>query len=79
QAFQYVGYAASRSAQERDADIIKTVLKYNIVRPSHYPQSKWFLDRCDTLGLLVFDEIPGWQHIGDADWQQASIANVRRT
>ncbi|PDT31535.1 beta-galactosidase [Rhizobium sp. L9] len=78
QAFPYVGYAAGRSAQERDADIMKSVLKCNIVRTSHYPQSKWFLDRCDTIGLLVFEEIPGWQHIGDADWQKESIENVRR-
>ncbi|MBY3598871.1 glycoside hydrolase family 2 protein [Rhizobium bangladeshense] len=78
QAFPYVGYAAGRSAQERDADIMKNVLKCNIVRTSHYPQSKWFLDRCDAIGLLVFEEIPGWQHIGDADWQKESIENVRR-
>ncbi|MBP2443584.1 glycoside hydrolase family 2 protein [Rhizobium leguminosarum] len=78
QSFPYVGYAAGRSAQERDADIMKTVLKCNIVRTSHYPQSKWFLDRCDAIGLLVFEEIPGWQHIGDADWQKESIENVRR-
>ncbi|MBX5047275.1 glycoside hydrolase family 2 protein [Rhizobium lentis] len=78
QAFPYVGYAAGRSAQERDADIMKTVLKCNIVRTSHYPQSKWFLDRCDAIGLLAFEEIPGWQHIGDADWQKESIENVRR-
>ncbi|OWO89910.1 beta-D-galactosidase [Rhizobium esperanzae] len=78
QAFPYVGYAAGRSAQERDADIMKSVLKCNIVRTSHYPQSKWFLDRCDAIGLLVFEEIPGWQHIGDADWQKESIENVRR-
>ncbi len=78
QAYPYVGYAAGRSAQERDADIMKTVLKCNIVRTSHYPQSKWFLDQCDRIGLLVFEEIPGWQHIGDLDWQQESIENVRR-
>lgn len=78
QSFPYIGYAAGRSAQERDADIMKSVLKCNIVRTSHYPQSKWFLDRCDAIGLLVFEEIPGWQHIGDADWQKESIENVRR-
>ncbi|AJD42922.1 beta-D-galactosidase [Rhizobium gallicum bv. gallicum R602sp] len=78
QAFPYVGYAAGRSAQERDADIMKSVLKCNIVRTSHYPQSKWFLDQCDRIGLLVFEEIPGWQHIGDVEWQQESIRNVRR-
>jgi beta-galactosidase len=74
QSFPYVGYAAGRSAQERDADIMKSVLKCNMVRTSHYPQSKWFLDRCDRIGLLVFEEIPGWQHIGDQEWQQESIA-----
>ncbi|MGO4355436.1 glycoside hydrolase family 2 protein [Rhizobium sp. RAF36] len=78
QAYPYVGYAAGRSAQELDATIMKTVLKCNIVRTSHYPQSKWFLDQCDRLGLLVFEEIPGWQHIGDLDWQKESIENVRR-
>jgi len=78
QAYPYVGYAAGRSAQELDATIMKTVLKCNIVRTSHYPQSKWFLHQCDRLGLLVFEEIPGWQHIGDLDWQKESIENVRR-
>ena len=78
QAFPYVGYAMGRSAQERDAEIMKRTLKCNIVRTSHYPQSKWFLDYCDRIGLLVFEEIPGWQHIGDKEWQQESIRNVRR-
>ncbi len=78
QSFPYVGYAAGRSAQERDAEIMKSVLRCNIVRTSHYPQSKWFLDRCDEIGLLVFEEIPGWQHIGGEEWQQESIRNVRR-
>ncbi|ENN85052.1 putative beta-galactosidase protein [Rhizobium freirei PRF 81] len=78
QAFPYVGYAMGRSAQERDAELMKHTLKCNIVRTSHYPQSKWFLDHCDRIGLLVFEEIPGWQHIGDEEWQQESIRNVRR-
>lgn len=78
QSFPYVGYALGKGAQARDADILKRELKLNIVRTSHYPQSVHFLDRCDELGLLVFEEIPGWQYIGDAEWQAASIENVRR-
>lgn len=78
QSFPYIGYAAGRSAQERDAEIMKDTLKCNLVRTSHYPQSKWFLDHCDRIGLLVFEEIPGWQHIGGEEWKQESIRNVRR-
>ena len=78
QSFPYVGYALGKAAQVRDAEILKRELKLNLIRTSHYPQSVHFLDRCDELGLLVFEEIPGWQHIGDAAWQAESIANVRR-
>ena len=78
QSWPHTGYAMGRRAQEKDADILKYELACNIVRTSHYPQSKWFLDRCDEIGLLVFEEIPGWQHIGDKAWQQESIENVRR-
>jgi len=40
------------------------------------PQSRHFLDACDEMGLLVLEEIPGWQHIGDEPWKQISIDNV---
>src|SRR5437773_3823988 len=65
-------------AQRRDAQILRNKLKTNIVRTSHYPQSRHFLDACDEIGLLVLEEIPGWQHIGDEAWKQLSIDNVRR-
>lgn len=78
QSWPYAGYAMGRRAQERDAEILKTFLRCNIVRTSHYPQSPWFLDHCDRIGLLVFEEIPGWQHIGDARWKEEAVNNVRR-
>jgi beta-galactosidase len=78
QAWPYTGYAMGRRAQEKDADIMKYDLRCNIVRTSHYPQSVWFLDRCDEIGLLVFEEIPGWQHIGGEAWKKESVENVRR-
>ena len=53
-------------------------LHCNIVRTSHYPQSRHFLDCCDEIGLLVLEEIPGWQHIGPEPWKQISIDNVGR-
>ena len=78
QSFPYAGYALGRAAQERDAEILKHDLRVNLVRTSHYPQSTHFLNRCDELGLLVFEELPGWQHIGGAAWKQESVENVRR-
>ena len=78
QSFPYAGYALGKAAQIRDAEILKHELRLNLVRTSHYPQSSHFLNRCDELGLLVFEEIPGWQHIGDAGWQAESVENVRR-
>jgi beta-galactosidase len=78
QSFPYSGYALGRAAQERDAEILKNELHVNIVRTSHYPQSTWFLDHCDRLGLLVFEEIPGWQHIGGTEWKAEAVENVRR-
>jgi len=77
QIFPYIGQAAPQRLQERDAEIVKYELGCNVVRTSHYPQSPYFLDKCDEIGLLVFEEIPGWQHIGDKDWQAISIRDVR--
>ena len=76
QSFPYVGYAMPESMQKLDADILKKELGVNAVRTSHYPQSHYFLDRCDEIGLLVFTEIPGWQHIGDAAWKNQAVENV---
>lgn len=77
QTYPYIGAAAPARLQRKDADIIKYELGCNIVRTSHYPQSKHFLERCDEIGLLVFEEIPGWQHIGDEAWQALSLRDVR--
>ncbi len=77
QTYPYIGPAAPPRLQRQDADLIKHELGCTIVRTSHYPQSPHFLDRCDEIGLLVFEEIPGWQHIGDEDWQALSLRDVR--
>jgi beta-galactosidase len=76
QTFPYVGGAMPARVQRRDALVLKKELKCNIVRTSHYPQSTHFLDCCDEIGLLVFEEIPGWQHIGDQAWQDLAVRNV---
>lgn len=76
QSYPYVGYAMPKSQQIRDVEILKFELGANAVRTSHYPQSQYFIDRCDELGLLVFTEMPGWQHIGDENWKKQATRNV---
>ena len=77
QSWPYVGYAMPASLQRHDAEVLKKELQCNAVRTSHYPQSHHFLDACDELGLLVFTEIPGWQHIGGAHWKDIAVENTR--
>ncbi len=76
QSFPYVGYAMPSNAQRKDADILKYELGVNVVRSSHYPPSKHFLDRCDEIGLLVFIEIPGYHYVGNQAWQEVAKENV---
>jgi len=77
QSYPYVGYAVPERLQREDARILKEELGCIIVRTSHYPQSRHFIDECDRLGLLVFTEIPGWQHIGGKGWQEQAVENTR--
>lgn len=77
QSYPYVGYAMPKSAQQEDADILKYELGLNIVRTSHYPQSKHFLDRCDEIGLLVLEEIPGWGYIGNDEYKELTYSNLK--
>ena len=64
----YIGRAVPDKLQVQDADRIKAD-GINAVRCSHYPQDPAFLDRCDEIGLLVFEEPPGWQHVGNDEWK----------
>ena len=76
QSYAYVGYAMPESMQREDARVLKNEIGVNAVRTSHYPQSHYFIDECDRLGILVFTEIPGWQHIGDEAWKDQAVKNV---
>ena len=77
QCYPYVGYAMGRNVQRKDAEIIRCDMACNTVRTSHYMQSQHFLDRCDEIGLLVFEEIPGWHYIGDETYQSVVINDVK--
>lgn len=53
------GPATSALQMFTDVKLLKD-LGCNFVRGSHYPQDQRFLDLCDELGLLVWEENLGW-------------------
>jgi beta-galactosidase len=76
QHYPYAGFAMGDRVQRRDAEILRSELNCNMVRCSHYPQSPAFLDACDELGLLVWEEPPGWQYLGDQAWRELVCRDV---
>ena len=78
QLYPYAGMAMPARVQRKDAEILKNDFNCNIVRCSHYPQSPDFLDACDELGLLVWEEAPGWHNVSTTPaWQDVVVQNVR--
>lgn len=58
------GAATTEDIMLRDLQLVKS-LGCNFVRGAHYPQSQRFLDLCDELGILVWEESLGWgNHAG---------------
>jgi beta-galactosidase len=74
--FPYVGSAMPGRVMRRDAEILKHEFNCNMVRCSHYPQSTAFLEACNELGIMVWEELPGWQFVGDQAWQDLAVRDV---
>jgi len=78
QLYPYAGMAMPARVQRKDAEILKNEFNCNVVRCSHYPQSPDFLDACDELGLLVWEEAPGWHNVSTTPaWQDLVVQDVR--
>jgi hypothetical protein len=58
------GRTTSRAINIEDVRLIKE-MNMNAVRMSHYPPDIDFLDACDSMGLMVLDELTGWQKFYD--------------
>lgn len=58
------GRTMSKALSIRDITLMKE-MNMNAVRMSHYPPDPYFLSVCDSMGLMVLDELTGWQHYYD--------------
>ncbi len=76
QLYARAGAAAAAGYQRDDVKILKQ-LGCNFVRTGGFPPSQRFLDACDELGMLVFDEIPGSEYVGNDNWQECLMENLR--
>lgn len=76
QFYPYLGNAVPDRYQRFDAQLIKDS-GANFVRLSHYPQSPSFLDACDELGIILYEELPGWHYIGDDKWKDLAEQSLR--
>jgi len=54
------GRSSSKAMSIEAINLMKD-MNMNAVRMSHYPPEKHFLDACDSIGLLVIDELTAWQ------------------
>ncbi len=56
-------------------------LNCNFVRGAHYSQDQRFLDLCDEMGMLVWEESLGWgnrnHHMGDQEFQALTEESTR--
>jgi len=75
QIYARAGAAAPYVMQKDDVLLLKR-LGCNIVRTGGYPFSQGFLDACDELGVMVYDEMPGNGYVGGSDWQDCLIDNL---
>lgn len=75
--YPYAGFAMPDRVMRHDAEMLRKEFNCNMVRCSHYPQREAFLDACDELGMMVWEETPGWGYIGDDAWKELLVRDVR--
>lgn len=72
------GYATTKSQMYRDIQLMKSI-GCNYVRGSHYPQCADFLDLCDELGLMVWEEALGWGNGKDLTNETFIVGQLEQT
>jgi len=70
-----LGSALPPDTHRMDAEVIKRS-GFNLVRLSHYPQSRFFMDACDEMGLLVYSEVASWKSVRRGSWLRAACRQM---
>ena len=74
------GAATPEALMVQDIQLLKS-LNGNFFRGSHYQQSQRFLDYCDEMGVLVWEESLGWgntaRQMGDPDYFRLQVEQTR--
>lgn len=76
QQYPFVGNAASNSLHRADALQFKK-MGFNVVRLAHYPHDDSFIEACDELGILLYEEAPTWINIGNKTWMDNLLESTR--
>ncbi|MDB4293163.1 DUF4982 domain-containing protein [Maribacter sp.] len=77
QAYPFIGDAVPNSLHWKDAWQFKQA-GFNVVRLAHYPHDNSFIEACDELGILVYEEPPSWIGIGGDAWFENLETATRR-
>lgn len=77
QSMLFIGDAVPNSLHWKDAWQFKQA-GFNSVRLAHYPHDNSFIEACDQLGLLVYEEPPTWIGIGNEQWFDTLEEATRR-
>ena len=74
------GCSTPEQLMYEDITLVKD-LGGNFIRGSHYPQCERFLDLCDEIGILVWEESLGWgnriEQLGNEEFRNQQIEATR--
>ncbi|NJN33255.1 MAG: hypothetical protein HC817_02375 [Saprospiraceae bacterium] len=72
------GWATSLADKKRDFELMKE-MGCNYVRLSHYPHHPYVLHLCDSLGIIVWEEIPVVNTVGRDEFIKSAVKMMTKT
>lgn len=76
QSFPHIGDAVSNTLHYEEALRYKEA-GFNALRLSHYPQDNAFIDACDELGIVLYEEPATWIDWNQGEWMDKLEQSTR--